>query len=180
MNNPNKSNKSYFAFALLTSIAGFAFSATSANAFADEIAPPIRRTALVQSVDVGLELSAQRRVVPGRQGGNVGRVGRVGGNVGRVGGNVGRVGRVGRVGGNVGRVGRIGDRVGRVGRIGRVDGRIGRVGRIGYRYGRVGRIGYVPVPVPIGPGPGPIGPGPRVVGPTCAACPVQACLIAVY
>ena len=61
-------------------------------------------------------------------------------------------------------------------------GRIGyRYGRIGYRYGRVGRIGYIPVPVPIDPGPGiPIGPGPRVVGPTCAACPVQACQIAVY
>src|SRR5437660_848633 len=128
-------NNSYFSFALL--IAGLVFSTTSTSARADEIAPPLKETALVHSVDTGVELSAQRRVAPGRQGGarvggNVGRVGRVGGNVGRVGGNVGRVGRVGR----------IGDRVGRVGRVGRIGERVGRIGyrygRIGYRYGRVG------------------------------------------
>jgi Beta/Gamma crystallin len=163
-------NRSHFAFALLASIAGLTFSAASASPLVNETAPPTQ-VAPVQSADAALELSAQRRVVPGRQGGaRVGRVGNVG-RVGRVGGNVGRVGRVG---GNVGRVGRIG-------RVGRVEGRIGRVGRVGYRYGRVGRIGYIPVPVPIGPGPGvPMGPGPRVVGPTCAVCPVQACQIAVY
>jgi hypothetical protein len=175
----NRSNRSYFVFALLTSIAGLAFSAASTRALADEITPPLMQTAPVQSVDTGLELSAQRRVAPGRQGGA--RVGRVGGNVGRVGrvgGNVGRVGRVGRVGD---RVGRIGERVGRVGRIGERVGRIGyRYGRIGYRYGRVGRIGYIPVPIPDGPGPIGPGPGPRIVGPTCATCPVQACLVAVY
>jgi hypothetical protein len=180
-------NKSHFAFALLTLIAGLAFSAASASASADEIAPSFRQPTLVHSVDTVIELSAQPARRPGGGGaarrpgggGNVGRVGRVGGNVGRVGGNVGRVGRVG----NVGRVGR----VGRVeGRIGRVEGRIGRIGRIegriGYRYGRVGRVGYIPVPVPYGPDPGPMAPGPgaRVVGPTCAACPVQACQLAVY
>jgi Beta/Gamma crystallin len=164
----------YLAFALLTSIAGLAFSATSARAL-DETTPPLRQAALVQSLDTVIELSAQAR----RAGGGGARVGRVGGNVGRVGGNVGRVGRVG----NVGRVGRVGN-VGRVGRIGRVEGRIGRIGRIegriGYRYGRVGRVGYVPVPIPYGPGPMGPGPGARVVGPTCATCPVQACLVAVY
>jgi hypothetical protein len=166
-----------------------AFSAASASASADEIAPPLRHAALVHSVDSVIDLSAQqaRRPAGGGAarrpvGGGGARIGRVGGNVGGVGrvGNVGRVGRVGRIDG-VGRVGRI-DGVGRVGRIGRVDGigRVGRVGRIGYRYGRVGRIGYIPVPIPEGPGPMAPGPGARVVGPTCAACPVQACQLAVY
>jgi hypothetical protein len=164
--------KLHFAFVLLTSMAGLAVSTVFTSARADDIALPPLQTGLAHGADVSLEFSAQRRVVPGgggrRGGGNVGRVGRVGGNVGRV----------GRVGGNVGRVGRIGRIDGRIGRVGRIEGRIGRVG---YRYGRVGRIGYVPVPVPIGPGPGvPMGPGPRVVGPTCATCPPQACLIAVY
>ena len=165
-------NKSHFAFALLTSIAGLAFSAASASASADEIAPSFMQPTLVHSVDTVIELSAQPARRPGG-GGNVGRVGRVGGNVGRVGrvgGNVGRVGRVGRVEGRIGRV------EGRIGRIGRIE------GRIGYRYGRVGRVGYIPVPVPYGPDPGPMAPGPGagVVGPTCAACPVQACQLAVY
>jgi hypothetical protein len=150
---------------VVTSIAGLACCGILTSAPAHDLATPLAQAALAASAQAGTDLSAQRRV-------NVGRVGRAGGNVGRVGrvGNVGRVGRVGRIG-----------QVGRVGRVGRIgyEGRIGRVGRVGYRYGRVGRVGYIPVPVPVPIGPGPGAP-PRVMGPTCAVCPVQACLVAVY
>jgi hypothetical protein len=170
--------------ALVAGIGALAFGGATTTR-ADDIAPAVTSTAVVHTVDVSVDLSAQGRR-GGGHGGNVGG-GRVGGQMGRVGGQMGRVGQQGRVGRIDGRIGRQQGRVGRIdGRIGRIDGRIGYVGRVGYRYGRYGYrygryggVGFVPVPIPLPSGPGGVV-VPQGIAAPCPVCPVQACLVSVF